>query len=110
MAEAAPATAPPPRVAGVLRTLVAGGIDQAGGVTVCPDGSLAITDAEADVVLRVVVTASAAVAAAADRDSAEAPAGVAVVVAGVRGQAGQADGAGGAARFNCPIGVAATEK
>ena len=95
------AAAEPPRGArGVLRTLITGGIERAGGIAVCSDGTLAATDAEANVVLRVMVPAIAAAGAGGG-------AAIAVVVAGVRGQQGNADGAGEFARFLRPCGIAA---
>ena len=79
----------------MLRTLVGGGelaISFAGGVAICPDGSIALTDYDGHRVLRV-----RTVAGAATMD----------VVAGARGQPGHATGAGAAARFYYPAGIAA---
>ena len=70
----------PPQFAAVLRTLVGGdeiGIGGVGGVTVCPDGSIALIDVYGCRVLRV-RTSPAGGAGAASID----------VVAGARGQDG----------------------
>lgn len=83
----------------VLRTLLGWGgeVSNVGGVAVCRDGSIALTDGDAHAVLRVAGTAGG-------------PRGApltACAIAGVRWQPGRGDGAGTAARFCFPAGVAA---
>lgn len=84
----------------VLRTLLGWGqgeVSNVGGVAVCRDGSIALTDGDAHAVLRVAVPAGGPRAAPV----------AACVIAGVRWQHGRGDGAGTAARFCFPAGVAA---
>jgi len=84
----------------VLRTLLGWGqgeVSNVGGVAVCRDGSIALTDGDAHAVLRVAVPAGGPRAAPV----------TACVTAGVRWQHGRGDGAGTAARFCFPAGLAA---